>query len=112
MGANAATPCNSVLQQRTLEALGYASNEAVHTMIRVAYAAENEETRRSALLAIGRSGDTRAFEALGEIATDYARTHLKRATDLAAAAEEAPENAEMMGDVRKMLDNIDNLDID
>ena len=57
-----------------------------------------------------------AIEALGEIASDDARALLKRATDskdeeLALAAEEALENAEMLGDVRQMLDTMDEEDL-
>ena len=57
-----------------------------------------------------------AIEALGEIATDDARALLKRATDskdedIASAAEEALENAEMMGDVRKMVDAMSEEDL-
>ncbi len=58
-----------------------------------------------------------AIDALGEIASDDARGFLKRATDskdlaVATAAEEALENAELLGDVRKMMGAVDDLDLD
>jgi HEAT repeat protein len=55
-----------------------------------------------------------AVDALGEIATDDARAYLKLATkgkdeDIAMRAEEALEEAEMLGNVRKMMDQVDDL---
>ena len=56
-----------------------------------------------------------AIVALGELASDDSRALLKRATDskdeeIATAAEEALENAEMLGNVRLMLDSMDDED--
>ncbi len=61
-----AAPEDSPIYRRALESLGFMANDTIAMYIRAAFASEEADTRRSALIAMGRSQDQRFCEFVRE----------------------------------------------
>jgi hypothetical protein len=99
---SAAAADEAVLRLQAIESLGFSSRREVPDLIRAAYASGGDEAKRSALVAMGRSGDRRWRQIVTVELRSPAPTTRREAARAAGELElrpSVPELAELLEDV-------------